>query len=349
MALNIKLIRERLLAKDKELESYKNRKYPSIFPYWMTKPGDETVFRFLPDGNKENPFFWREQHVFEFPFSGIVGQDTKGTTKVTVPCMTQWGEQDSISTEVNSWRNDADLAKIARNYWRKVNYVFQGFVVKTNIMEDRVPTTPVRRLRVIPSVFGIIDGSIKSGQLDTDPTDYELGRDMVFIRNQNDFSESFWSADYRPLSEAERAAVEELGGLPNLDDTILKKPGPDERDEIRKLFEASVSGEPYDPNMFQYYKPYGLKTFSDTNGITNGYRTKAANPPTGSNEGLALLREMAAKSMPMASVTNPAPHASPPAVPSSQASFEQSNNETKSTTDTNLSLEKIMNMVKRKQ
>jgi hypothetical protein len=48
-------------------------------------------------------------------------------------------------------------------------------------------------------------------------------------------------------------------GLFNLSDFLPKKPSEVELKVIKEMFEASVDGQPYDPDRWgAYYKPYGL-------------------------------------------------------------------------------------------
>ena len=45
-----------------------------IFPFWNIKEGESATIRFLPDGDPDNTFFWRERLMIKLPFAGIKGQ-----------------------------------------------------------------------------------------------------------------------------------------------------------------------------------------------------------------------------------------------------------------------------------
>jgi hypothetical protein len=59
---------------------------------------------------------------------------------------------------------------------------------------------------------------------------------------------------------ADEAEAIEKHGLHTLSDFLPKKPSDVELKVIKEMFEASVDGQPYDPEKWgAYYKPYGLK------------------------------------------------------------------------------------------
>jgi hypothetical protein len=60
------------------------------------------------------------------------------------------------------------------------------------------------------------------------------------------------------LTAEEQAAIDEHG-LFNLSDFLPKQPTEADLKVIKEMFEASVDGQPYDPDRWaNYYKPYGL-------------------------------------------------------------------------------------------
>jgi hypothetical protein len=60
------------------------------------------------------------------------------------------------------------------------------------------------------------------------------------------------------MSDTEQAALA-TNGLYNLSDFLPKKPTDVELKVIKEMFEASVDGEPYDPDRWsQYFRPAGL-------------------------------------------------------------------------------------------
>lgn len=94
------------------------------------------------------------------------------------------------------------------------------------------------------------------------PTDYAGGVDFRLTKSSKggyaDYSTSNWARRDRPLSDDEQASVT-TNGLWNLSDFLPKKPSDIEVKVLTEMFEASVDGEPYDPDRWsQYFRPAGM-------------------------------------------------------------------------------------------
>ena len=53
-----------------------------IYPFWNMAEGTTASLRFLPDGDNNNTFFWRERLMIKLPFAGIKGQEAKPTLNI---------------------------------------------------------------------------------------------------------------------------------------------------------------------------------------------------------------------------------------------------------------------------
>ena len=234
----------------------------AVYPFWNLEDGKESTVRFLPDGDSSNTFFWVEKTVLKFPFAGVKGENDNKQVFVQVPCMEMYGERCPVLDEVRAWFKDPSLEELGRRYWKKKSYLFQGFVVESGMKEENTPENPIRRFIIGPQVFQLIKSALVDPELDELPTDYVHGLDFKLVKGKKgqyaDYSTSKWSRRERPLSEDELAAID-THGLPNLKDLLPKKPGSDEMRVIMEMFQASVDGEPYDPEAWgQYYRPAGM-------------------------------------------------------------------------------------------
>jgi hypothetical protein len=251
----------------------------AIYPFWNIPEGTTSTLRFLPDGNKDNTFFWQERAMIKLPFPGIKGsQDTKPTL-VQIPCMEMFNEPCPILSEVRTWFKDPALEDMGRKYWKKRSYIFQGFVVNSTLDEQETPENPIRRFVINPSIFNIIRSALMNPDMEDLPTDLESGRDFKLTKTQKggyaDYSTSTWSFKSRALSESEQGAISQYG-LYNLSDFMPKKPSQEELNVIQEMFKASVDGELYDPERFgQYYKPAGLNTGSKATATTTSVPVSA--------------------------------------------------------------------------
>ena len=236
----------------------------AIYPFWNLKEGEQATVRFLPDGDKENTFFWKERLMIKLPFAGVKGDTDSRPTTVQVPCMEMYGETCPILSEVRGWFKDPKLEDMGRKYWKKRSYIFQGFVKDDPLNEENTPENPIRRFIIGPQIFQIIKGALMDPDMEDLPTDSVNGVDFRIIKTSKggyaDYSTSTWSRKSTPLTEEENKAIES-NTLFNLNDFLPKKPSEVEVKVMKEMFEASVDGEAYDQDKFgQYFRPAGLSS-----------------------------------------------------------------------------------------
>jgi hypothetical protein len=251
----------------------------SIYPFWNLKEGDESVLRFLPDGNTDNTFFWVERAMIKLPFAGIKGESDSKPTIVQVPCVEMYGDTCPILSEVRGWFKDPALEDMGRKYWKKRSYIFQGFVTEDGLNEKEKATNPIRRFIIGPQIFTSIRAALVDPELEDLPTDFTNGIDYRMKKGSKggyaDYSTSTWSRRSRPLNDEEQAAIKEHG-LFNLSDFLPKKPTEIELKVMKEMFEASVDGEAYDMERWgQYFKPAGM---SQNTGDPNKSSSKVSAP-----------------------------------------------------------------------
>jgi hypothetical protein len=254
----------------------------SIYAFWNLKEGDESVLRFLPDGNADNTFFWVERAMIKLPFAGIKGESESKSTIVQVPCVEMYGDTCPILSEVRAWFKDPALEDMGRKYWKKRSYIFQGFVVEDGLKEKETATNPIRRFIIGPQIFTSIRAALVDPELEDLPTDYVHGIDYRMKKGSKggyaDYSTSSWGRRERPLNDEEHTAIK-THGLFDLNDFLPKKPTDVELKVMKEMFEASVDGEPYDMERWgQYFKPAGMS--QNTGDPQKASTPKASSAPT---------------------------------------------------------------------
>jgi hypothetical protein len=300
------------------------------FPFWDTPEGQSTTVRFLPDGDPENPFFWVERQVIKLPFDGVVGGEfpTQKPVEVQVPCVDMFGMAcPIIAATRHLWeegKSNPDALQLARTYYKKRSYIFQGLVTQSPIVEEEAPENPIRRFVINKSIYEIVYSSLLEPNFESLPTDYEGGRDFTIRKTKKgewaNYGTSNWSfAGPRSLSETERAVIEKHG-LFNLKDALGAVPTADGVAAIKSMFEDSYAGKPFDMDSYgSFYRPYGSRdnggaartatTNSTVNTATAMTETAPSNPAASaaatedtsstSNEGanaiIARLRANSAK------------------------------------------------------
>ena len=175
------------------------------------------------------------------------------------------------STSVLRFLPDGDSSNTY--FWRERQMIRLGFsgvkgdpnsrVAESSLQEDSTPENPIRRFIINPSIFNIIKGALMDSDFVELPTDIEQGTDFRLTKTTKgqyaDYSTSSWSRKERSLDSNERAAIDQYG-LFTLNDYLPKQPNEEELGVIAKMFEASVEGQVYDPELWgNYYRPAGVQ------------------------------------------------------------------------------------------
>jgi hypothetical protein len=255
-------IRARLSAAENRGQNNPQQGDNSLYPFWNIDEGKSATVRFLPDGNPDNTFFWQERSLIRLEFPGIKGGEERKSVTVRVPCVEMWNDTCPILTEVRTWFKDESLKEMGRKYWKKRDYLFQGFVRENPLAEENSPENPLRRFIIGPQIFNIVKSALMDPELEELPTDYQRGLDFRITKSSKggfaDYSTSTWARRESPLTSQETAAIAQYG-LHDLASFLPKKPTETELKVIAEMFEASVDGQLYDSDRWgNYFRPTGM-------------------------------------------------------------------------------------------
>ena len=304
MALTLKEIQAKLLEQQAYKDRFKNGGPGgggdnSIYPFWNNPDGSTSTMRFLADGDESNDFFWRERLIIKLPFRGVKGANETKPCEVQVPSMDMWKPgSDPIAAEIRPWWKDKSLEDMARKYWRKKSYVFQGFVPQNPNKDDVEPENPIRRFIINPSVFDVIKSILMDQDLENSPIDIDSGRDFYLIKTTKggfaNYASSKWAMKERPLTQLERDAVDKHG-LFNLNSFLPKKPDEEHLAAVMEMFAASVDGDLYDADRWgQFYRPTGMR-FNDAATDSDSGTTTVARQAAPQSSAASIMSKMAPK------------------------------------------------------
>lgn len=213
------------------------------FPFWNAPAGTTSIIRFLPDSDTDRIFFWRERRVIQIPFATVEGHPDLTNVLVEVPCIKMYNKKNTcpiLQDTRTLWKTDQE--DIARIYWPKKSFLYQGFVVDTELEEEALEN-PIRRFTINPSIHKIIEASLTDPEMDANPADQEFGYDFRIVKTQQtngyaDYSTSGFARRNRPLNATEKAAVEEHG-LYDLSEFLPREPDAAMMDIIVAMYEES--------------------------------------------------------------------------------------------------------------
>lgn len=262
--MSLEQMNKLLIAKDPELASQakKPRADTSIYPHREMAMNMTATVRFLPDGNTDNPFFWVERDMIKLPFAGIKGKPEIKPLQVLVSCMQMYNEDCPVLQVVRTWMKDPSLEDMARRYWRKRSYFYQGFVRESPFRESDAPANSIRQFTIGPQIHNLIRNMLMHKDLLESPCDYDIGMDFTIKKTDKkgyaDYDQSYWAFKESPINSEDRDAIESYG-LVDLKSRLPQKPNVEEVKIIYEMFEASIDGELYDSARWaQYFAPYGL-------------------------------------------------------------------------------------------
>ncbi len=255
------------------------------YPFWNIPVGSSATLRFLPDNDPDNVFFWQKREVIKLPFEGSVGGDYATNKKVTVnvPCIDMFGMSCPITAFIRPWWKDDEKKELARTYYKKKSYLFQGFVVNDGVGETEVPENPVRRFVINPSLYEIIEKSLMDPEMEDAPTDYVNGCDFKIQKTQKgeyaNYQTSQWSRRARSLTETELGAIE-THGLFTLKNFLGRVPDSDEIAAITAMFHDSLEGKPFDTESYgQWFRAYSDRNAADADAVSSAPVTPRAAAP----------------------------------------------------------------------
>lgn len=278
MTLSIAELRSAFQKQDTQ-ESRPNNYYP----FWNMKVGEQTIIRFLPDANPENPLGFMVEKLMH---TLVVNGENK-----TIPCLKMYGEDDCPICKVSSAYYKADDKVQGKKYWRKKQHLLQALIVDDPLPADAESgENHEGQVRVIAlgfQLYNIIKEAFESGELDEIPYAYENGCNFIIKKTkQGDYDTyavgSKFARKSSSLDEDEIAALED-----SLLDLSTLLPSHPTYEKVESMLEADITGGSYDdasskqsseneqkPSTHQPSK----KQKVDNDG-TNDTKTKPQKPP----------------------------------------------------------------------
>lgn len=275
------------------LNAEKEKKTPSttasvdkqLFKFYDAPDGSTTTFRFLPDANESNPYFWVEKQVITLPFNGVVGHSElteSSQVQVRVPCSNMFEPKTCpiIKAIAPWWKgSDADIQR-ARTYYKKSTFFYSGFVVNSSLEEEEAPENPIRRLQLTSSLHNIIKSSLDNPEIEEFPASYTGGLDFYIKKTKKgqyaDYTTSNWARRERDLSPAELEAIDKFG-LVDLSKFLGERPTSDQMAMIKQMFQDSLDGLPFDATAFgETFRPYEVRDSKFAGGTSDAVATKFA-------------------------------------------------------------------------
>jgi hypothetical protein len=277
---------ERTAAAKANTDAPANKGDNASYAFWNLPTGGTSTLRFLPDGDTANDFFWAERTVSKLPFAGVVGGSypTDEEVTVNVPSMLMFGQRCPIVEAVRPYWKDKSTEDLARAYYPKRSYIYQGFVVTDGVGEKEKPENPIRRFVINPSIHKVVNATLMDPEMEDMVTDFDKGSDFRIVKTQQgafaNYATSTFARKSRSLSDQERAAID-THGLFNLKEFLGAEPDADGVAMIAAMVADSLAGKPFDYASYgSAYRPYGARQDAQSVPATASLKDEAPAPST---------------------------------------------------------------------
>jgi len=220
----------------------------NYYPFWNMPEGDQSIVRFLPDGNDDNPLGFLVEKVMH---NLIINGERK-----SVPCLSMYGEDCPICA-VSQQHYKADNKEMGKRYWKKKQHLAQVLVVEDSLPPENSDSEShegkVRYVALGFQLFNIIKASFEDGELDDVPFAYEGGTNFIIKKTkQGDYPSYSLSKFARKSTDIDDDVVANLD-LIDLSTLLPKNPG---LERIQAMLEADLTGDDFsDSTTTQTEKP----------------------------------------------------------------------------------------------
>lgn len=243
--------------------NYGNSKY---YPFFSAEAGSEAIFRFLPDKDVDNQWFFAERDIHILTING---------EKKRIPCLKMYGEACPIcKASVMYYKNEGKTSVTGKQLYRSRDWLAQVYVVK-DPLPPNPETSETYEGKVCPvvirsQVYEAVDISLED--VDEPPHDYKLGCNFIarktvdgnyfsYIRSR--FAKQPTALDDETIDRIESEIVELKSLLP-------AKPS---LDDVNSALNAFLNGTSYTPQAAESAPTATMSSTNDILQATSGTST----------------------------------------------------------------------------
>lgn len=221
----------------------------AFYPFWKMKEGTPSdthnvaIVRFLPDANGENPFGFIQENAYHNLL--VNGK------KRRVPCLSMYGERCPVCAHSSKLYEEGDETN-GKRYYRVKEYLANVIVRHSPFEYDGVGKAKL--ISFGPKIFKNIQAVFASGELDTEPFDFENGYDFRIVKTKSGEYANYDTSAFARRSSA--LSVEELEEAMNNEiDLSTKRTAQMPVAELEALLLADISGSAYSDGSSEPAKP----------------------------------------------------------------------------------------------
>ncbi len=211
----------------------------NYYPFWNMQIGDQSIVRFLPDKNEDNPMgFLVEKHMHTLTING---------EKKSVPCLKMYGEDCPIC-KVSAAYYKAEDKDNGKKYWKKKQYIGQVLVMEDPLTADKETNEnhegKVRFIALGSQIYDLIKAAFEDGDLEDVPFDFEGGCNFIIKKKEQGEYASYATSKFaKHASALDEETIENVTAqLTDLSTLLPKNPG---LEKVEAMLEAALNGTEY--------------------------------------------------------------------------------------------------------
>ena len=251
-----------------------SEEYAFYYNFFRIDFGESVSMRFIKNNDPDAAFGYTEKMMYDWTFADP--ENPGQQVRVKIPCRNMYEPKtDPVYKTISALFENPSTEDVARQFWVKRNYLYNGFVRQSPLQEATPPENPIRVFNLSKGLHNVILSAIQQTnpdlQLAGNPFDYEEGLNFIAKKGKNakgyaDWkSESSFSSRLTPLTEDELAAIEKYGEFDC--STLLPAMPSDEAYKILPdVLDAGLSGEPWNKEWNEYFRAFNVKS-DDTSAV----------------------------------------------------------------------------------
>lgn len=193
---------------------------------WKFPYDEETVIRFIPDGDETNPLaFLHERHTHQLDPRGQLYLSLKQHAGAANCPFAQFAGEFYVAAEqAEKEKNvplELELKGKGKQYYRKKTYLAKALLISSTIEQLKDQVGKVVKVEVGPALFTVIQAAFKSGNFEDYPDSLENGCNFKIVKTKKgeyaNYDSSCFIYRKTPLTgknlETAKAAIEPLQNL----------------------------------------------------------------------------------------------------------------------------------------
>jgi hypothetical protein len=252
----------------------------NYYRFFEMKDGEQSIIRFLPDKNQENPYAFLVEKVSH---TLVINGENK-----SVPCLTMYGEECPICKVSSAYYKDEDKIN-GKKYYKKRSHIGQILVVEDPLPPDATTgmnsENQFRFISLSYQIYQAVKTEFETADIDIEPWAYKGGTNFIIRKSkQGEFSTYATSRFARKPNDLDEDTIARVENqLIDLSTLLPPHPG---REKVEQMLESALTGAHFDSQSEEQKEqsPFTQKTHVTEESKTQQVTTVTNDTDTGDDD-----------------------------------------------------------------